>query len=636
MTVVRPFRDRSARALRGMVCAAVVLLGACHGNSISPPGTPVVTMGDFTNNPEFASYIVAIDGVSLVDAAGNTVSPLVTAETVDLTKVTDIAELVEAPAVPSDTYVSATITIDYSAASVWVNLNGAPVKATVVTPSGAALTAYTVKITFDPKHPMVVTQGVSQRMHIDVDLAASNSVDYATSVPTVTVQDFPVITAAAADATPLRARGIFVITQPDLSNFVMNMRPFYDQVSALGALFVNVNESTYFNVDGATYIGAAAGLAAMKTEQVSVPIVAYGTLGNLSGITPYFNATQVYVGSSQESPLAEYVDGVVSSRSGTVITVSDATFLVPLGFGYSNNVGLYYGYYASVPVTLGDDTIVSEDGVAAQDLSIDSISVGQRVALSGQATIDTSTGLLASMDSTAGQVRLQSTPVWGTVNSATSSSVTLDVLSLGNFAPAGFRFTGTGAGGEDVSPAAYLVNTGSLDASALAPGTLVQTQGMVAPFGSAPPAFNATTVSPGSATLQELVVEWGNGGSPGPFRSATSAGLVLDLTDIRLSYIHDIITGPASLDLKSLPASPLITWVGANPSDLVLAIGSSSLEDGISVFNEADEYLIKIDSLLNGTNRVWRLVAYGQYNATTNTFVAARINVALEETTTTT
>jgi hypothetical protein len=635
MTFVRPPRARWARALRGVVCSVAVLLGACHGSSISPPGTPVVTMAHFSNSKDFASYVVAIDGITFVDKDGNLVTPLVTAETVDLTQVTDFAELVEAPAVPSDTYVSATITIDYSAASIWVNLDGQPVRATLVDPTtGLAPTFYTITITFDPKHPLVVTNGVSNRVLVDVDLTASNLIDTSTSTPTVTVQDFPVISPAPVDATPLRARGVFVVTQPSENNFIMNLRPFYDLASALGAVFVNVNANTYYNINGVSYTGTA-GLNAMNTQQVNLPVVAYGTLGNLSGITPYFNANQVYVGTSQESPLAEYVSGVVSARSGSVITVSDATFLTPLGFPYTNNVSLYTGYYASVPVTLADTTVVSSDGVDTANLNSNSISVGQQVLLWGNASMDVNTGLLVSLDASLGQVRLQSTPVWGTVNSATSNSVTLDVLSLANFAPQGFKFAGTGAGGVAVSPDSYLVNTGSQNESALAPGTLVQAQGTVAPFGSAPPAFNASTITPGTSTLQQLVIYWENGGVTKPFSSVSADGLVVDLANSDLGSTHVIRTGPASLDLKSLPASPLITWVGANPNDLVLAIGSSTLTTGISVFNEADEFVSAIGTAFNGTNKIFSLVAYGQYNATTNTFVAARINVAIEEGTTT-
>ena len=66
----------------------------------------------------------------------------------------------------------------------------------------------------------------------------------------------------------------------------------------------------------------------MNTQQVNVPVVAYGTLDNLSGITPYFNATQVYVGTSQESPLAEYLSGVVTARSSHLAYCT--------GIGWSN------------------------------------------------------------------------------------------------------------------------------------------------------------------------------------------------------------------------------------------------------------------------------------------------------------
>ena len=50
--------------------------------------------------PEFSAYIMAIDAITLTDNNGNVVEPLSTPETVDLTKLTDLSELVEAPAVP--------------------------------------------------------------------------------------------------------------------------------------------------------------------------------------------------------------------------------------------------------------------------------------------------------------------------------------------------------------------------------------------------------------------------------------------------------------------------------------------------------------------------------------------------------
>ena len=147
----------------------------------------------------------------------------------------------------------------------------------------------------------------------------------------MTAQPFAVITPAAHDATLLRARGMFVTTLTVASGFYMNMRPFYDLVSALGALTVNTNAQTYFNINGVTLTGAA-GLAAIETLQESTLIVADGTLDNLVGITPTFNATAIYAGTSQDNPLDEAITGAVSARSGDTVTVLGVTYLVPPGF----------------------------------------------------------------------------------------------------------------------------------------------------------------------------------------------------------------------------------------------------------------------------------------------------------------
>ena len=105
---------------------------------------------------------------------------------------------------------------------------------------------------------------------------------------------------------------------------------------------------------------------------------------------------------------------------------------------------------------------------------------------------------------------------------------------------------------------------------------------------------------------------------------------MVKLTDPNLGATHAIRTGPASLDLMSLPASPLITTNGAQ-GHLALAIGSTTLTTGISVYNSAAAFASAVSSTFKGSNKIFRLVAYGQYDSATNTFVASRINVALHE-----
>src|ERR1700694_3151001 len=398
MTVVRTRRSRSAPTLTALVWGFTALLAGCGGKSTSAPGTPVITLSDTSG--DFAAYRVGISSITLTNTSGAIVAPLLSAESVDLAALTDLSELLEVPAVPSGTYKSATLTLDYTSASIWVNVNGQAVAATAVSSTGTAIITATLTITFDPNNPLVITRGESTRLAIDIDLAASNSINTSTTPATVTVRPFPVMTPAPADATVMRARGLLVTVQSGSSDYVMNVRPLTDLVSALGAVTVSTNAQTYFNINGVAYTGAA-GLTAMASLPENTPTAAYGTLGDLSGITPGFHATAVYVGTSLESPLADHIRGVVSARSGNTLTVRGATLVTRFGVVAIRNA----------TVTLGSATVVSEDGVAASGLTPLSVSVGQQLDVSGQSAFDTSGNL--SMDATAGQGRLPPNPLWG-------------------------------------------------------------------------------------------------------------------------------------------------------------------------------------------------------------------------------
>ena len=617
MTVVPPWRSRFARALRALVCGAATLLAACHSTTNFPPGTPVVTMSDLNNSADFMSYIVNIDAIELTRTDGTVVTPLVTAQTVDLARLNTMTEFVEAPAVPEGEYTSAIVVLDYTSTGlVWLNVNGETQYASPQGVTGAALSTVSVAVTFDPHNPLLITNGKSVRLQIDVDLAASNEVTTATAPAIVTVQPFVVVTPAPVDTTVMRLRGLYVTQQDVTSGFYMNTRPFYDLVSALGAVVVHTNAQTYFNINGAVYTGAE-GLQVLSTNQTQqTPLAVYGTLDDLSGITPTFNATEVYVGSAQESPLAYYFAGTVTVRDGDVLRLRASDYITPLGVtGYQDLV---------VPVKIGSGTTVFEDGVATPGLTIADISVGQQLTIAGQPTYDSTGTVIESLDATVGLVRLQPTTLWGVQN----ADATLDLLTLGRFRPDSITFSGTGS--PNSNPSAYVLNTSAVPPGPVTTtGELLRAQGTVAPFGSAPPDFTARQITPGPNTLQTLVVNYTGAGAEAPFTSVTSAGLVVNLADAAVGATHEIRTGPASLDLKSLPASPLIK--PASSTYLALAIGSTTLTTGISVYNSAAAFESAVSSTFTGTNKITKLVAYGQYDSASNTFVASRINVALHE-----
>jgi hypothetical protein len=628
-------RVRLPRRLLWTVCAlalGIATLTGCHPSTNVTYGTGVVTMHDGAGDTDFLSYIVNIDSITLTRNDGLVVYALSEPEIVDLATLHDLTELLDAPAIPVGTYTQLTLTLDYTTADISVNVNGVPTAAVAYDTTATVMSSATLTVNFDTANPLVINSQQGTRLAIDMNLAASNTVNFSASPVTVTAQPIITATPAPLDGTVMRARGIFVVAgQPTSSSYIVNMRPFDDLVAALGALTVNTSATTYYNINGVTYTGTA-GFEVMKSQQISEPIAAYGTLGSFATITPTFNATSVYAGTSLESPLADFITGVVSARSGNTLTVRGAGCISrdgsDLGVSYVALVDGGIGYFEDVQVTVGPSTIVSEDGVAASGLTTQSISVGQLINVSGQASTQPYCLSGLTLDATQGQVRLAPTPIWGTLNSGAAGSMSLDLVTLGGLPPSLFSFTGTGsAAANDAVATAYAVNTGTANESGTAAGTLLQATGLVTPFGAAPPDFTATAVSTGSTVPQTLVAEWDSGGTTKPFTSASSAGLVINLANTSLSTTNRYIsTGPVRTDLKSLPASPTIVF--ATGTLLTLAINN---DDTVALYNSAAGFATALATTLSGTNEVYRVVCVGQYSAASNTFTATQVSVNLQQ-----
>ena len=612
---------RRFKWLCALVLALTALLAGCGTSNNIIYGTPVITIGDV--NGDFTSYIVDIDEITFTRSDGLVVEPLATAEQVDLSKLTNLTELLEAPAFPYGTYTSMTLTLDYSAPYISLEVDGYVETVSPLDTTGAPMLTEGVTVNFDPKHPLVISPNESTAFTIDIDLAAMNTLSKSSSgAYTATVQPFMSASVVpVAETGPMRARGLLVAVDPSAGYYIMNIRPFADLVSALGALTVNIGATTYFNINGHVFVGKA-GLDYMDTPNVTnTPAVAYGTLDNLSGITPTFNATSVYVGSSEESTIADYVTGTVAGVNGGTLALE--------GVSYLNRYG-ELSYYEGTPVFIGPKTFIYEDGVAAAGLDQASISVGQQITVGGQANTNSSTGALESLDTTTsagGLVRLQSTQLWGTLNSATTGSISLNLLSIDNFEPEDFHFAGTGSStADDAVATSYRIDTGALNESALPVGTLLQVNGLVTPLGTAPPDFTATSVIQASAVPSTLVLEFGDGaGYPKPFLSLSSAGIVVDLG--RTDSVHYIQSGPTRINLTQQAQMPTITF--ASGTTLILAAGTASTV--IDTFNEPASFIGEIVSFEGDGDLVYRLVCVGQYDAATNTFVASKVDVAFEE-----
>jgi hypothetical protein len=270
-----------------------------------------------------------------------------------------------------------------------------------------------------------------------------------------------------------------------------------------------------------------------------------------------------------------------------------------------------------------------------------------------------------------GSVRLQSTKLWGSLVSSTSSGLVMDLQTIDDYPVSLFKFTGNGStAAQNPAPAAFAVSTPGLTLPAGAvSGDPVWVDGVSAAFGSAPPDFRAFAVNteasvqvagaqldgglstaPGVGTCgigsqvcepASLEVVW-RGTVTAPFETFSTTGFSLKLNDPSLLYSAVIRIGAETIDLQTLPSSPLIVpttlpvtqtfspryaWgVPATASTTASVTATTSLSLS-SVF--ADMIGGVADTINATKNEVLQLQATGVYNRSTNTFSATSLNFVL-------
>ena len=273
-----------------------------------------------------------------------------------------------------------------------------------------------------------------------------------------------------------------------------------------------------------------------------------------------------------------------------------------------------------------------EDGIATPGLTIAYVSVGQQITVAAATVYDSTARSSEAWTRRRAWCGCKPTTLWGTLN----TDGTLDLLTLGRFARRAFSFTGTGTpeARRNAERLCGRYERGATGTGAATTGELLQVEGTVSPFGTAPPDFTARRSPRGRAHAADSW--WSTGArarrSTTPSASITSAGLVVNLADADLGATHEIRTGPATLDLKSLPASPLITTAGADQSNLPLAVGSTTLTHGHIGLQQCRGVRERGRAALQAAptrSSVWWPT--DSTTALTNTFVASRINVALHE-----
>jgi hypothetical protein len=566
------FSRYSRKCLSALICTAAFVAAGCHNPLTSGFG---IAWTQMTVEPgAFTTYIVTIDSVTLNGIHVGEITALATPEIVDLTQLNGYAELYAAASIPNDTYTQAIITLDYtpvvdggqSVIGV-MDANGVPQQANVVGTNGQPMTTVSVAVNFDPLHPLVITgtfaSTSAERLAIDFDLAASNTINRSTNPATVTVRPFLTVGIQPSDAKLVRVRGPLInssvgatagsnigptIPAPtpapgDVGTYSVFVRPFFDEVDSLGSLSLFNSAKTQYTINGVSYVGVAGINALQALSAGTTQTIAYTTFTpDINPLTspPAAGGTffPVYVlgGSTAEDIFTEGLSGYVVARNGNTVTLRNWTFVFNDEEIFINQVQplqLAPTTTADAKLLVGPNTTVTVDN-STSILKSDAISVGQYISArgilpNGNSVLDPVMTLDATGDTSedTGSVRILNSQVFGSLVSSASGSLVMNVQNIDNWPASVFDFTGNGASATPTA-AAFAVNTGTLALPITSAGVPVAAgdplwvNGIMSAFGSAPPDFNATAVN-SEASVQ---VVGGYGTTPAPGNSTAPGNLV--------------------------------------------------------------------------------------------------------------
>jgi hypothetical protein len=526
-------------------------------------------------------------------------------------------------------------------------VNGAPVKVSVVDPSGVAPTTIVVTVTLDPASRLILqpTFATSNalRLAFNYDMTASNKVDLTTSPPTLTVTPFMSVATTAADSKLIRVRGPLINSSVTLGTYTVVVRPFFDEVNSLGIDTMFNDANTIYTYGGVTYVGAPGLTALSQASAGSTETAAFCTFeptptpaaGVSAGI---FHSVYVVAGGTLEDFFTEGIEGDVIARSGNTLTLRGGTVTANAA-----EVILYVD--TDSQVLIGPSTLVTADGVSTLGpLNYNSIAVGQHITARGLYSVNAAGVTIVDATGSAvdtGSVRLQSTELFGSLTSAASGSLAMNLQAIETYPASVYAFAGNGvSAASDPVAANFLVNTGALTLPTAAPGDPVWVDGYLAPFGSAPPDFTAFSVLAEPSVPATFAVIWTGTGTAAPFSALTPTGLTIDLTNAAFGS-GQLRIGAETVDITTLSASPSIVPGVAAPdptSGLPLynprfSVGPGALTsvstNPIASFNTFAAFVTQLNTTFATPTSATQLVARGLYDRASNTFTASSIDVVL-------
>ena len=680
-----------SKAASALVCAAAIFGAGCHGpNNISDFGIAWVSV-TAEPAPQYASYVVTIDSITLTRSDNTVYTAVATPELVDLTQINNFAELWSSGAIPNGTYIAATITVDYTPVSaggssvIAVRKGNVPVIATVLDAQTKATPGtYALTVVFDPANQPTITPTFASTsaalMAVDIDLPGSGYIDTSTATPTVYVRPYMTIGHQPSDTKLIRVRGPLANSSVNVDTYTAFIRPFYDEANNLGQLTLFSQPSTIYTLNGVGYVGNA-GLNALSVLSAGSTMTAGFTTfqpdyNPLNGaFAGRFNLQYVIAGSTLEDIYTNGISGDVIARDGNTLTVRGATIIFTTDdtFGYE---------VADCNVILGAGTLVTaDDNPLLKNLTPSSIAVGDHITARGNYTQVSAGqcgtllfGVPVELDSTGtqatntGSVRLQPNEAFGTLVSSAAGSLVMDLTSIDYWPVATYNFAGNGV--TTPVPAAFSVNTEGLALPAgTAPGDPIWLSGYASYFGEAPPDYlsfalnnelsvqtaggslgGAVPTTPGSGGCgvgsqvcdpAVLSVNWGAGTTTTPFTSINDHSFTIDLANTKI-VSATIQIGSETILMSSLPSSPTVVpttlastetfaprYSWGNPVTSSATESQPTSTTNLKISSVFSEFASGALTGVTSTDPALQLVARGIYDRATNTFIATAIDFAL-------
>jgi hypothetical protein len=584
---------------------------------------------------DFLAYQVNLVSLQLQRADGTMVETLPATTAVDFVQLINLSEILSVRQIPPGDYVAAQVTVDFTNASIMVDDGtGTGVAVKPVDSTGAALGQLQLMVQLDAKNHLQIGAAKTSRIAFDFNLLASNMVDL--TAKTVTVSPVLVTGVVPVDHKQVRVRGELASVDTANSAYTVQLDPFHDHNDdKQSALVVHTTDTTTFELNGTPFAGGA-GLAQLATLAAGTLSVAFGSV---DPTTQSFTATNVLAGTSVEGGGLDHILGTVIARTGNTLTVHAAHMQDHDNGDDHDGADNFVAGNSTVSIAAATAVTAQGQASATPAHTIAEISVGSLIDAFGTASKDGSGKV--TFDASAGRVRLDLTEVQGVLNAVGSKQITVKLNSIGRLPSSLFDFSGTGSGAGALSnPTQYVLATGNLSLTPFTVGGSLLGIGFVAPFGGAPPDFNAITLASGSqgdiddndddndnsGKGAQMDIDWGKSGTTAPFKTLDATHLDLDVSNSSIGSHHRIQVDPQDIDITALASDPSIVAAGSGMTQFAITGQHGRATDNFSSFADFESALA-MD--LNGTTTASRLTADGQYDAASNTFTARRITILL-------